>query len=138
MADPLDNSLDDPEPISGPTQLDLSDAFLRTEKMASLGQLVTGVAHEINNPVNFIYGNLSYADRYMQELLKLVAMYRQVLPESSPQTPIEITQQIQQMDLDFVMEDFPKIQSSMQLGASRIYDIVQALSTFSHSDERHT
>ncbi len=137
MADPLDHSLDDPEPI-GPTRFDLSDAFLRTEKMASLGQLVTGVAHEINNPVNFIYGNLSYADRYMQELLKLVAMYRQAMPESSPQTPIEITHQIQQMDLDFVMEDFPKIQSSMQLGASRIYDIVQALSTFSHSDERHT
>ena len=143
MADPLDDPLvDDPLDYSSPAiaaaEFELSDAFLRTEKMASLGKLVTGVAHEINNPVNFIYGNLSYADRYMQELLKLVAMYRQALPESSPQTPIEITHQIQQMDLDFVMEDFPKIQSSMQLGASRIYDIVQALSTFSHSDERHT
>ncbi len=118
-----------------PLNLDLSDTLLRTEKMASLGEIVTGVAHEINNPVNFIYGNLGYADRYMQDLLKLVSLYRQFFPETAPDMPMEISQQIQQMDLDFVVEDFPKIQASMQLGSSRIYEIVQSLRTFSHNDD---
>lgn len=132
---PFDPMSERSDPIAPTAPLELSEAILHTEKMASLGELVTEVAHEINNPVNFIHGNLGYADRYMQDLLKLVSLYRQVLPETSPETPIEIVQQIDQMDLDFVMEDFPKIQASMQLGASRIYDIVQSLRTFSHSDD---
>jgi signal transduction histidine kinase len=130
MADIPDRSL--------PSQPELSEGMLQTQKMASLGELVTGVAHEINNPVNFIHGNLGYADRYMQDLLKLVSLYRQFYPETDVNTPIEITQQIDHMDLDFVLEDFPKIQSSMQLGANRIYEIVQSLRTFSHSDDRES
>ena len=111
----------------------LTDTDLQIEKMAGLGALITGVAHEINNPVNFIHGNLNYADRYLQELIRLIGLYRQAFPEGTP----EIQHQIEQMDLEFVLEDFPKIQASMQLGANRIYEIVQSLRTFSHTDEQN-
>jgi signal transduction histidine kinase len=99
--------------------------------MSGLGQLVAGIAHEINNPVNFIYGNLSYADSYTKELLGLVEMYRQTYPE-----PTEaIAEKLTEIDIDFLTEDFVKLVSSIRLGAERIQKIVQSLNKFSRSDE---
>ncbi|MCT7984383.1 PAS domain S-box protein [Laspinema sp. A4] len=105
--------------------------LIQTEKMSSLGQLVAGVAHEINNPVNFIYGNLTHADDYMQDLLKLVELYRTHYPQPNE----EIEEEIERIDLDYLVEDFPQILASMQLGANRIRDIVKSLRTFSRLDE---
>lgn len=105
--------------------------LIQTEKMSSLGQLVAGVAHEINNPVNFIYGNLSHADDYMQDLLNLVELYRTHYPQAN----LEIEEEIERIDLDYLVEDFPQILASMKLGANRIKDIVKSLRTFSRLDE---
>ncbi|AFY85003.1 PAS domain S-box protein [Oscillatoria acuminata] len=105
--------------------------LIQTEKMSSLGQLVAGVAHEINNPVNFIYGNLSHADDYMQDLLNLVEVYRQNYPYPTE----EVEEEIEKIDLDYLVEDFPQILASMKLGANRIRDIVKSLRTFSRLDE---
>jgi signal transduction histidine kinase len=99
--------------------------------MSSLGQLVAGVAHEINNPVNFIYGNLNHADSYTKDLLSLLTLYRQYYP-----SPVaEIQEQIEVIDLDFVIEDLSKLLSSMRIGAERIQQIVLSLRTFSRMDE---
>jgi light-regulated signal transduction histidine kinase (bacteriophytochrome) len=105
--------------------------LIQTEKMSSLGQLVAGVAHEINNPVNFIYGNLSYASDYAQQLLKLLRLYQSHYPEPDE----EILSLEKAIDVDFVAEDLPKIISSMQVGSDRICSIVQSLRNFSRLDE---
>nr|WP_290225307.1 PAS domain S-box protein [Trichocoleus desertorum] len=105
--------------------------LVQTEKMSSLGQLVAGVAHEINNPVNFIYGNLSHADDYMQDLLHLLDLYQQHYPQPHP----EIQQERTDVDIEFLSEDLPKLLSSMKVGADRIQKIVLALRNFSRMDE---
>ncbi|MEG4799616.1 ATP-binding protein [Microcoleus sp. ARI1-B5] len=105
--------------------------LIQSEKMSSLGQLVAGVAHEINNPVNFIYGNLDHADEYTQELLKLVQAYQTHYPEPTA----AIAQQSEAMDLDFMVNDLSKLIASMKEGARRIREIVLALRTFSRLDE---
>ncbi|GAB4386289.1 MAG: hypothetical protein Kow00121_52580 [Elainellaceae cyanobacterium] len=105
--------------------------LIQSEKMSSLGQLVAGIAHEINNPVNFIYGNLSHASQYANSLMELLALYRQEPAVSQT----ELRDRESSLDLEFLVEDFPKILSSMQLGADRIRQIVLSLRNFSRLDE---
>ncbi|HEY9668388.1 MAG TPA: PAS domain S-box protein, partial [Coleofasciculaceae cyanobacterium] len=105
--------------------------LIQNEKMVSLGQMVAGIAHEINNPISFIYGNVTYADEYAQYLLNLVKLYRLHYPE-----PVrEIQDEIEAFDLDFIARDFPKVLRSMQEGANRIREIVLCLRNFSRLDE---
>lgn len=105
--------------------------LIQSEKMSSLGQLVAGVAHEINNPVNFISNNINYADEYTKELLKIIYLYQKYYPEPVP----ELSKEINSIDLDFLTEDLPKLINSMKVGANRIEDIVVSLKNFSRKDE---
>lgn len=105
--------------------------LVQTEKMSSLGQLVAGIAHEINNPVNFIYGNLIHAADYTQELVRLLQLYRQHYPGPHP----ENWEESEDTEIEFMIEDLPKILESMGVGAKRIKAIVTSLRTFSRMDE---
>ena len=105
--------------------------IVQSEKMSSLGQLVAGIAHEINNPVNFIYGNLTHVQDYAHNLLDYVQLYQKHYP--SP--PTEIVREAEEIDLEFLQEDLPKLLSSMQIGTDRIRQIVLSLRNFSRMDE---
>jgi signal transduction histidine kinase len=99
--------------------------------MSSLGQLVAGVAHEINNPVNFISGNVSHACSYAEQLLSLLKLYQQEYPNPTS----KVQAQLQAIELDYIAEDMPNLLLSMQVGMDRISQIVSSLRTFSRTDE---
>ncbi|MBP0003917.1 MAG: AAA family ATPase [Cyanobacteria bacterium SBC] len=105
--------------------------LIQTEKMSSLGNLVAGVAHEINNPINFIHGNLVHAGEYSQDLLNLIQVYQEEYPNPSSKIQIEI----EAVDLNFLREDLPNLLHSMQTGAERIRQIVLSLRNFSRLQE---
>ncbi|MGB3403274.1 MAG: AAA family ATPase [Microcoleaceae cyanobacterium] len=104
---------------------------IQSEKMSSLGQMVGGVAHEINNPVNFIHANIEYAEQYSQDLLGLVELYQNYYPEA----PEEIEERIEEIELDYLQTDYPKLLQSMKTGTERIRAIVLSLRNFSRLDE---
>jgi two-component system, NtrC family, sensor kinase len=105
--------------------------LMQSEKMSSLGLMVAGIAHEINNPINFIHGNLKPACSYIQDLMSLVELYQETYPEPT----LEIKNHIEDIHLDFLCEDLPKLVSSLSLGTERIRDLVLSLRNFSRLDE---
>ncbi|MEH2432831.1 MAG: GAF domain-containing protein [Nostoc sp.] len=105
--------------------------LIQTEKMSSLGQLVAGIAHEINNPVNFIYGNINHVNDYAEDLLSILNLYLQ----STPNPSLEIRDRAFEVDLEFLIEDLPKTLSSMKIGIDRIRQIVLSLRNFSRLDQ---
>lgn len=105
--------------------------MIQSEKMSTLGQMVSGIAHEINNPVSFIHGNLIYVQKYVENLLYIVDLYQKYYPEAVS----EIVESTNNLELEFIREDLPKILHSMQTGTDRIANIVLSLRNFSHLDE---
>ncbi|MEM9151046.1 MAG: ATP-binding protein, partial [Cyanobacteria bacterium P01_F01_bin.3] len=105
--------------------------LIQQEKLSALGQLVAGIAHEINNPVNFIHGNIDHASSYAEDLLALFNLYEQHYPD-----PVDdIKEKRDEIDVGFLTEDLPKLLTSMQVGTDRIRDIVLSLRIFSRLDE---
>jgi len=105
--------------------------LIQTEKMSSLGQMVAGVAHEINNPVNFIHANIEYVQQYAEDLLDIVDLYQ----KNSLCDSAEIAEFADNIDLNFLIKDFPQVITSMKVGTRRIREIVASLKTFSRLDE---
>lgn len=110
---------------------DTQAQLIHAEKICSLGQLVAGIAHEINNPISFIYGNVDHAKAYTEDLMQLCQLYSQHFPNP----PTEIEEFIDTIELDFILKDLPKVLSSMKIGAERISKLILSLRNFSRHDE---
>ncbi|MGB3559385.1 MAG: response regulator [Geitlerinemataceae cyanobacterium] len=119
----LENSLEDLQ--------DTQSQLVQAEKISSLGQLVAGVAHEVNNPLGFISGNLSHVKEYVRDLFGVLKLYQ----EEFPNIPEEMAEELEAADLDFLREDLPKMLDSMQVGVDRIQDIMSSLRTFTRVDK---
>ncbi len=104
--------------------------LVQTEKISQLGQLVAGVAHEVNNPIGFISGNLHHIQEYIADLIKLVHLYQETFPEPGA----EIEQEIESIELEYLLADLPKTTASMKMGIDRIRDIMQSLRNYSRTD----
>lgn len=105
--------------------------LIQAEKMSGLGQMIAGIAHEINNPINFIYGNLHHTNEYVLRLLQILQLYAKHNPEPAP----EILEFLEEYDIEFLMEDLPEILKSMKLGTDRIRKLVVSMRNFSRLDE---
>ncbi|MGB2924345.1 MAG: ATP-binding protein [Limnothrix sp.] len=105
--------------------------LVQTEKMSSLGQMVAGLAHEINNPVNYIHNNLVHANRYLDDLFHLVEGYRKNFPKGNA----EINELLEEMDITFIQEDSAKLFKSILHGSDRIRKLVVSLQNFSRLDQ---
>jgi signal transduction histidine kinase len=105
--------------------------LVQTEKMSGLGQMVAGIAHEVNNPIGFVHGNLNHVQRYTEDLISLVQLYQ----EQYPTPPKVIREAVTEIDLPYLQEDLPNILKSMHMGTSRVKEIVLSLRNFSRLDE---
>ena len=112
-------------------QAESQSKLIQSEKMSSLGQMLAGIAHEINNPVNLISGNLIHAHKYVDDLFRLLKTYQSEIP----QTPPQVQAVAEEIDLEFLAEDIPKLFQSMTIGAERTKEIVRSLKDFVRVDE---
>ncbi|TVQ58316.1 MAG: hypothetical protein EA366_06840 [Spirulina sp. DLM2.Bin59] len=111
--------------------LETQSQLIHAEKMSGLGEMAAGIAHEVNNPINFISGNLDYALQYSQDLLDLINLYRYYFPQHLP----VIEERIADIEFDFIALDFPRVIQSMQSGVKRVQNIIQSMRSFSRVDE---
>jgi two-component system NtrC family sensor kinase len=104
--------------------------LIQTEKLSGLGQLIAGISHEINNPINYIYGNLAPANDYIDQIIELLHLFLHYYPQPDP----VIQSKLREIELDYITEDLKKIMSSIRLGAERIHNLVQSLHKFARAD----
>ncbi|MCT7977162.1 sensor histidine kinase [Laspinema olomoucense] len=109
----------------------LQQHLLQMEKMSMLGQMVSGISHEINNPINFIYGNLPYVEEHVEDLFKVLEAYQEGYPDNAE----AVEEILEEVELDYVLEDLPRIMGSLKVGAERIRDLVLTLRNFYRLDE---